>query len=180
MAIAAIIMRSGRSSPLPPWLRRASRRCGLAGPWSRSRSFCTAPASAWRASQGKRAARDFGPDRYPIIMGRIAMPSLIAQAAAPSIGAILLEAGGPNGALAVFLATAGCNVVLVSGLFLMLRYRGEIVRPVRMSSPFEPRRRVRPYTGDNPARERVPDRRSGRAHTFIVAQLTGSFARTRR
>jgi MFS family permease len=65
----------------------------------------------------------FGPDRYPIIMGRIAMPSLIAQAAAPSIGAILLEAGGPNGALAVFLATAGCNVLLASSLYLMLRSR---------------------------------------------------------
>jgi MFS family permease len=65
----------------------------------------------------------FGPDRYPVIMGRIAMPSLIAQAAAPSIGAILLEVGGLNGALAVFVATAGCNVLLVSSLFLMLRSR---------------------------------------------------------
>ena len=36
----------------------------------------------------------FGPERYPVIMGRIAMPSLIAQAAAPSIGAALIEARG--------------------------------------------------------------------------------------
>ena len=31
----------------------------------------------------------FGPERYPVIMGRIAMPSLIAQAVAPTIGALL-------------------------------------------------------------------------------------------
>jgi MFS family permease len=68
----------------------------------------------------------FGPERYPIIMGRIAMPSLIAQAAAPSIGAFLLEAGGANGALAIFLSAAAFNVLLVAGLFVMMR-----VRPTR-------------------------------------------------
>ena len=54
-------------------------------------------------------------------MGRIAMPSLIAQAAAPSIGAVLLEAAGLNGALAVILAAAAFNVLLVVGLFVMMR-----------------------------------------------------------
>jgi MFS family permease len=68
----------------------------------------------------------FGPEQYPVIMGRIAMPSLIAQAAAPSIGAILLEAGGANGALAIFLSVAAFNVLLVAGLFVMMR-----VRPTR-------------------------------------------------
>jgi hypothetical protein len=63
----------------------------------------------------------FGPERYPVIMGRIAMPSLIAQAAAPSIGAVLLELGGLDGALAMFLAAAAFNVLLVMCLFLMLR-----------------------------------------------------------
>ena len=63
----------------------------------------------------------FGPERYPVIMGRIAMPSLIAQAAAPSIGAALIEAGGVHGAMAVFVASAAVNVALAVGLFLMLR-----------------------------------------------------------
>jgi MFS family permease len=63
----------------------------------------------------------FGPERYPVIMGRIAMPSLIAQAAAPSIGALLLGIGGIDGALAAFLAGAAFNVMLVAGLFLMIR-----------------------------------------------------------
>jgi MFS family permease len=63
----------------------------------------------------------FGPELYPVIMGRIAMPSLIAQAAAPSIGAALIEAGGVDGAMAVFVASAAVNVILALGLFLLLR-----------------------------------------------------------
>ena len=63
----------------------------------------------------------FGPERYPVVIGRIAMPSLIAQAAAPSIGAALLEAGGVDGAMAIFVAAAAVNVLFTAGLFLMLR-----------------------------------------------------------
>ena len=63
----------------------------------------------------------FGPARYPVIMGRIAMPSLIAQAAAPSIGTVLLEMGGVDGALPTFLAAAAFNALLGMCLFLMLR-----------------------------------------------------------
>ncbi len=65
----------------------------------------------------------FGPERYPVIMGRIAMPSLIAQAAAPSIGAALIEAGGVDGALWIFLVAAVCNAFLAASLFLMLQKR---------------------------------------------------------
>jgi MFS family permease len=63
----------------------------------------------------------FGPERYPVMMGRIAMPSLFAQAAAPSIGSILLVAGGPGGALAAFTAAALCNLILGVILFLIVR-----------------------------------------------------------
>ena len=63
----------------------------------------------------------FGPQRYPAVMGRIAMPSLIAQAAAPSIGAALLEAGGLDGALRTFVAAAAFNVLLAASLFPLLR-----------------------------------------------------------
>lgn len=59
----------------------------------------------------------FGERRYPAIMGRIAMPSLIMQAASPSIGAILIERMGANGALAVLFAVALVNVGLVIVLF---------------------------------------------------------------
>ncbi len=63
----------------------------------------------------------FGPERYPIVMGRIAMPSLVAQAVAPSIGAVLLSTGGADTAMAVFVAAAIVNIALATGLFLMLR-----------------------------------------------------------
>jgi MFS family permease len=63
----------------------------------------------------------FGPERYPVVMGRIAMPSLIAQAAAPSIGTALIEASGFDGALRIFVAAAICNVILAVSLLLMLR-----------------------------------------------------------
>ena len=65
----------------------------------------------------------FGPERYPVVMGRIAMPSLVAQAAAPSIGTALIEAGGFDGALRIFVAAAIGNVILAVGLFLLLRRR---------------------------------------------------------
>ena len=63
----------------------------------------------------------FGPERYPVIMGRIAMPSLIAQAAAPSIGMALIEACGLDGALRIFVAAAIGNGMLAASLFLLLR-----------------------------------------------------------
>jgi len=54
-------------------------------------------------------------------MGRIAMPSLIAQAAAPSIGSALIETSGVHGAMRAFVAAAAVNVALAAALFLMLR-----------------------------------------------------------
>ena len=61
---------------------------------------------------------------HPIIMGRIAMPSLIAQAAAPAIGAVLLEFGGVDTALAAIVALAAFNVLLVISLFALMNVRG--------------------------------------------------------
>jgi MFS family permease len=63
----------------------------------------------------------FGPDRYPVIMGRIAMPSLIAQAVAPTIGALLLKTGGSDGTLRVFFAIAGGNALLVVAMMFTLQ-----------------------------------------------------------
>jgi Major Facilitator Superfamily len=42
----------------------------------------------------------FGADRYAAIMGRIAMPSLIAQAVSPSLSVSLMERSGASGMLA--------------------------------------------------------------------------------
>lgn len=66
----------------------------------------------------------FGSNGYARLMGRLAMPSLIAQAAAPSAGALLLERFGPHGTLAALSGLALANVILACGLgWRMLRRR---------------------------------------------------------
>ncbi len=59
----------------------------------------------------------FGEHRYPSIVGRIAMPSLIMQAASPSLGSVLIERLGANGAVGVLFVLALSNVLLVTALF---------------------------------------------------------------
>lgn len=59
----------------------------------------------------------FDPRRYASIMGRLATPSLIMQAVAPSVGALLLEHGGSSLMLGVLFAAALTAVLLV--LFLV-------------------------------------------------------------
>jgi predicted MFS family arabinose efflux permease len=61
---------------------------------------------------------------YAVTMGRLAMPSLIAQAAAPSIGAFLFSTGGANGVLSAVTAVAGVNFTLAIVIYVMLRRHG--------------------------------------------------------
>jgi hypothetical protein len=63
----------------------------------------------------------FGPDRYATLMGRLAFPSLISQALAPSAGALLIEHSGPMTTLEVLLWLALLNVLLVGGLWAAFR-----------------------------------------------------------
>jgi len=63
----------------------------------------------------------FGPIGYAALMGRLAMPMLLAGALAPSAGALLLERAGPPGALAALAGAALVNVVLVASLFVLVR-----------------------------------------------------------
>ena len=58
----------------------------------------------------------FGREGYAVLMGRIAMPTLIAQAASPLLGSWLLQSYGPTWLLAVLSAAALVNVVLVVAL----------------------------------------------------------------
>ena len=61
----------------------------------------------------------FGPADYAPIMGRLARPSLLAQAAAPSIGAFLIENGSPKMALGAVVIGAILNVALALALLGM-------------------------------------------------------------
>jgi hypothetical protein len=56
-------------------------------------------------------------------MGRLAMPSLLAQALSPSLGAVLIERSGPGAALG-FLAAMTCLNIALVGLLWMTARRG--------------------------------------------------------
>jgi hypothetical protein len=63
----------------------------------------------------------FGPVRFPRLMGKLAFPSLIVQALAPSAGALFIETSGTNATIAVLTALAFINVLLIGGLWLICR-----------------------------------------------------------
>jgi MFS family permease len=65
----------------------------------------------------------FGSEGYATLMGKLAMPSLLAQAAAPSIAAILIERAGTHAALGVLVGIAIVNVILACGLAWLYRLR---------------------------------------------------------
>jgi hypothetical protein len=65
----------------------------------------------------------FGPARFPRLMGKLAFPSLIAQALAPSVGALLIERVGVDWTIGVLTAFALINVVLIAALWTMCRER---------------------------------------------------------
>jgi MFS family permease len=66
----------------------------------------------------------FAAHKYAVVMGRLAMPSLIAQAAAPSIGAALLGGFGADGTLATLMAVAAVNFILAIIMFVSLKQPG--------------------------------------------------------
>jgi MFS family permease len=63
----------------------------------------------------------FGPERFPTLMGRIAFPSLIVQALAPSAGALTIERFGVDATIALLTGLALINVVLIALLWALCR-----------------------------------------------------------
>lgn len=63
----------------------------------------------------------FGPVRFPRLMGKLAFPSLIVQALAPSAGALLLEMRGVDVTVEVLTMFALINVVLIGVLWWLCR-----------------------------------------------------------
>lgn len=55
----------------------------------------------------------FGREGYAILMGRLALPTLLATAVAPLLGTWLLDVAGPTGTLWILLAAAVVNAALV-------------------------------------------------------------------
>lgn len=63
----------------------------------------------------------FGPARFPRLMGKLAFPSLIIQALAPSAGALLIEARGVNATIGILALLALINVLLIGVLWWLCR-----------------------------------------------------------
>lgn len=64
----------------------------------------------------------FGPSRYPVLMGRLALPLMIAMAAAPFAGAWAFQFGA-QWTLRLFVALATANALLVLFLWRLVRTR---------------------------------------------------------
>lgn len=67
----------------------------------------------------------FGPARYPVLMGRLALPILISMALSPLVGAMAFQAGGADATLAMLTGLAFVNVVLVAALRLLTLRRAQ-------------------------------------------------------
>jgi len=63
----------------------------------------------------------FGPQRFPRLMGRIAFPSLMVQAVAPSLGALLIDSIGTDATIGTLLLLAIVNLILIAALLSMWR-----------------------------------------------------------
>jgi predicted MFS family arabinose efflux permease len=61
----------------------------------------------------------FGPARYALLVGRLALPVMCAMAIAPYLGAVAIRQGGGGLFLAILIALTIVNVVLVAGLWIM-------------------------------------------------------------
>jgi hypothetical protein len=63
----------------------------------------------------------FDPFGYASLMGKLAIPSLLAQALSPSIGAILIEWGGTDAAPRLLAGLARLNLGLIDLLWVTAR-----------------------------------------------------------
>ena len=63
----------------------------------------------------------FGPVRFPQLMGKLAFPSLIVQALAPSAGALLIEQSGVDITISALTLLALVNLVLIGALWRLCR-----------------------------------------------------------
>ena len=86
----------------------------------------------------------FGASGYATLIGSLAMPSLLAQAASPVIGAFLLQRAGPDGTIAAVLGIAVLDVVLM--ITLLVR-----TRPLRRQPNVAERSLDRGHDGWGPA-----------------------------
>lgn len=71
----------------------------------------------------------FGADGYAILMGRLGLPTLLAQAVSPALGALLMGHLGAHATVAILCGAAGVNVALVLLLLPFARLRRPSLHP---------------------------------------------------
>jgi predicted MFS family arabinose efflux permease len=63
----------------------------------------------------------FGTERYPVLMGRLGLPLLLAMAVSPYLGGLAFQMGGAEWTLLILSVLAVTNVILVGALRLVTR-----------------------------------------------------------
>ena len=74
----------------------------------------------WSIARGTLPLALFGPSGYARLMGRLAMPSLLAQALAPWVGAVLMSRLGAHAAIGLLAGLAAVNLAGVACLMLLV------------------------------------------------------------
>ncbi|HWJ74572.1 MAG TPA: MFS transporter [Kaistia sp.] len=77
----------------------------------------------WSIARGALPLALFGPDRFPVLMGRLAMPTLLAQSLAPPMTALVIERFGALPLVTALAAAAIINLGLVGLLWRVARGR---------------------------------------------------------
>jgi predicted MFS family arabinose efflux permease len=83
----------------------------------------------WSIARGTLPLALFGPTDYAVLMGRLAAPSLLAQALAPLAGALVMARYGAEATLGAIAALAVANVLGIALLSLLTR-PGRAAHPV--------------------------------------------------
>src|SRR5207244_1621653 len=112
----------------PPALRRGARdirnalHCAHAG---RRDPFHDrhAPAAFVAGARRTLPLALFGPQRYPVLMGQLALPILLSMSLSPLVGAFVFKMAGADGTLGLLALIAVVNVLLVSLLWNLNRRR---------------------------------------------------------
>jgi hypothetical protein len=63
----------------------------------------------------------FGAERYPVLMGRLGFPLLVAMAVWPYLGGVAFQKGGAEWTLLLLTVLAVANVILVGALRMVTR-----------------------------------------------------------
>lgn len=69
----------------------------------------------------------FGPHHYPVLMGKLAMPGLFAQAIAPSLGAVAIELWGAYTVISLMAGISALALIAVAILLVAIHYRAPVI-----------------------------------------------------